>query len=523
MKFKNLSIMVTKLRLLLKLYNTGVSQRKISKQLELSRTSVKTYLDRFIASDKTAEELTQLDDASLLSLSKGEIYRQEPDERIEILKPLLPHYAKEVKRPYVTMQLLWEEYYKEYDNNAYSYSSFKNHLKYYIKAHTYEYHNIHIPGDVLQVDFAGDPLYITDPKTGKKSSVVVLCCVLPSSGYSFVYAMINASMDNFYHGLSVCLFYIRGVPIRILSDNMKQWVNKREKDGPVFNDAALAFGAHYSTIIEATRVRKPKDKAAVEGSVHTAYQRIYAQVRDEVFFSIEELNQRILKLLDELNTRKMKNKKFSRLYYFEENEKPTLSPLPSRPFVLKYTKTSKVGSNYHIYLNTHQYSVPYNYVNQDVTIIYDKETVEIYNLKFERIAIHKRSYKRFCYSTNKSHMPTNHLKYEDRKKTRNALFYLDKAKGIDPSVEIVLHIVLENAVVNEQAFNSCEAILQLHKLDPKAFILTCKYVETNLKIVNYKIINQIMNNKIYLKDKNTTESNNQIIHKNLRGKDEYVN
>lgn len=300
--------MVTKLRVLLRLYNKGDSQRKISKQLELSRTSVKVYLERLLGSEKTIEDLEKLDDSTLLLLSQGKIYRQKSDDRIEILNPLLPHYAAELKRPYVTILLLWEEYYKEYQNRAYSYSSFKNHLKSYIKAHAYEYHNTHIPGDVLQVDFAGDPLYITDPKTGKKISVVVLCCVLPSSNYSFVYAMLNASMDNFFNGLSVCLSYIEGVPSRILSDNMKQWVNKREKDGPVFNDAALAFGAYYATIIEATRVRKPKDKAAVEGSVHTAYQRIYAQVRDEVFFSIDELNGRILVLLNELNNRKMKKK-----------------------------------------------------------------------------------------------------------------------------------------------------------------------------------------------------------------------
>lgn len=197
--------------------------------------------------------------------------------------------------------------------------------------------------------------------------------------------------------------------------------------------------------------------------------------------------------------------------------------MPATPFALKYTKIGKVGGNYHVYLNTHQYSVPYNYVNQNATIIYDKETVEIYNSKLERIAIHKKSHKRFGYSTIKSHMPANHLAFEYRKQARNANMYLSKAKKISFNVEYVIQMVLDNAACYEQAYNTCEAILQLHRLEPEAFIKTCEYVQNHLDMVNYKIINQIMKNKIYLKDNKNKDINTQFIHKNLRGKNEYRN
>jgi len=513
--------MVSKLRLLLRLHNDGVSQRRMSSTLAISRTSINAYLKRFLTSGKSVNELLELDDASLLKLAQGEIYRQEPDKRYLELEPLLAYYAKESKRPYVTMLLLWEEYQQQFGGDAYSYTTFKHHIQEHIKSHSYIYHNSHKPGDVLQVDFAGDSLYLTDPSDGSKTAVVILCCTLPCSSYSFIYALPNACMENLFGALSKCLNYLGGVPRRMLSDNMKQWVTKREKDGPVFSDAALEFGVHYSTLIEATGVRKPKHKAAVEGGVHIAYTRIYAQVRDEIFYCIEELNSRLLELLNKLNDRKMKDKEYSRREFFDQNEQQSLSPLPSSQFSLKYTKMCKVGGNYHVYVSTHQYSIPYEYVNQKVSIVYDQETVEIYDSVYTRIALHKRSFRRYGYTTIKDHMPPNHIAYEYHKNQKNAAYYLYRAGKIDESVKDVLQIVFDNAACIEQSYSSCEAILQLYKLDPESFLATCKYAKTNLKSINYKIIKQIMNTKVYT-DPFKTLLETQIIHANLRGKEGYM-
>ena len=522
MKFKNFSIMVAKLRLLLRLHKDGVSQRQLAKRLSLSRTSINAYLKRFLASGKSLKELEELDDSSLLKLSQGEIYRQEPDARFSILEPLLPHYASESKRPKVTIQLLWEEYFQRFRDDAYSYTTFKYHVNEYIKTHSYSYHNSHKPGDVLQVDFAGDHLYITDRDSGDKIPVEILCCTLPCSSYSFVYALPDACMENLFGALSKCLSYINGVPRRILSDNMKQWVKRREKNEPIFTDAAIEFGVHYATAIEATGVRSPKHKASVESAVHHIYNRIYAKVRDEVFFSINELNSRILDLLVEFNDRKMKNKEYSRSEFFELNEKASLAPLPDMEFTLKYSKQTKVKSNYHIFINTHQYSVPYEYVNQTVSIIYDKDTVEIYDTSYSRIALHKRSFNKYGYSTIAEHMPPNHLAYEFHKNQKNAAYYLYRAGKIDDNVANVLQMVFDNAACIEQAYNSCEAILQLHKLDPESFVNSCKYAKENLKTVNYKIIRQIMKNKAYI-DPLSSLLDFQITHSNLRGKEEFLN
>lgn len=514
--------MTAKLRLLLRLLDKGASQREISRQLDISRTSVKSYMLRFTDSGLSNKELQDLDDGSLLKISQGEIYKQQPDVRFEVLKPLLEHYCKEVRRPKMTVQKLWEEYVDEFGEQAYSYTTFKHHLQEYISSHTYKYHNEHKPGAVLQVDFAGDKLYLTDKFTGEKIPVVVLCCTLPCSGFSFVYALPDASIENLFPALAKCLTYIGGVPDCLLSDNMKQWVKRRDKDGPVFTDAALEFGVHYSTRIDATKVRKPTHKNCVEAVVHYAYERIYTGVRNETFYTLEELNSRILDLLDKFNDRKMKNREYSRREYFELNEKSTLHELPDKEFTIKYTKNCIVGSNYHVFINTHQYSVPYEYVKKSVSVVYDQFTVEIYNSTYDRIALHKRSFRKYGYTTNKDHMPPNHLAYEYEKGNKNAAYYLYRARLINQDAEEVLKIVLDKAVCVEQSYNSCEAILQLARQDEKAFKQACRYaIDKQLSSVNAKILKSIMCNRAYLLPDIESEETEQPIHSNLRGKDAF--
>ncbi len=523
MKFKNLSIMTTKLKTLLEFHAKGFSQRRISAYLELSRTSVKNYLSRLLESGKTIDELLQLPDDELLKLSCKETFKQSPDSRYEILEPLLEIYHQKSQRKYVTIQLIWEEYVEEYGiDKTYSYTTFKHHLQEYQKSCTYTYHNTHQPGDVLQVDFAGDKLYLTDIITGKKMPVELLCCILPCSNLLFIYAMLDSCCDNLFNGISKSLEYIGGVPNRILSDNMKQWVTKRDKYEPSFTDAALEFGFHYSTIIKATGVRKPKHKATVESSVQQTYQRVYAKIADDVFYDINELNAILLELLHEFNNRQMQHHDHSRFDYFNANEKGYLNPLPSNPFKLKYTKRCKISSNYHFYINTHQYSVPYEYVNKEVIIIYDVETVEVYDTNFSRITSHKRSHKKYGYTTNIEHMPERHKAYEKSKGLKDTTSYLEKAESISPLLKQVIEHIINNGACIEQAYTSCELILQLYKIHPDELIPACEYAINNLKQINFSIIKQIITNKIYLK-REVDIISHQIIHSNLRGKDEFLN
>lgn len=80
------------------------------------------------------------------------------------------------------------------------------------------------------------------------------------------------------------------------------------------------------------RVRTPKDKASIEGSVGVISTWIIAVLRNAHCFSIEELKEKVRKKIDEFNKRPFIRKKGARLSAFEEEEKFALFPLHISPY-----------------------------------------------------------------------------------------------------------------------------------------------------------------------------------------------
>ena len=91
---------------------------------------------------------------------------------------------------------------------------------------------------------------------------------------------------------------------------------------------------HYNLAIVPARVRKPKDKPNVEGSVGKISIWISAVLRNEQFFSLSELNAAIREKLNANNARKFQKKEYIRLSLFLGEEIPLLAPLPATPFEL---------------------------------------------------------------------------------------------------------------------------------------------------------------------------------------------
>jgi maltooligosyltrehalose synthase len=105
---------------------------------------------------------------------------------------------------------------------------------------------------------------------------------------------------------------------------------------------------YYRTVIVPSRVRKPKDKASVEGAVGYISRQIIASLRNYQCFHIDELNQQIFKKLEEINTIDFQKRPGSRKKVFEEEEKSHLQKLPQTRYKLSEWKTARVQLNYHI-------------------------------------------------------------------------------------------------------------------------------------------------------------------------------
>lgn len=128
-------------------------------------------------------------------------------------------------------------------------------------------------------------------------------------------------------------------------------VSKPDRYEPTFTQLCEQLGVHYQIELQAARVGKPKDKASVENAVSQVYRSVYAPLRNEVFFSLQALNEAIIKQLEVLNERSYQKKEGSRKSLFEAYELPVMRPLPSDTFEIKKITRAKVQRNYHIFFS----------------------------------------------------------------------------------------------------------------------------------------------------------------------------
>jgi len=113
------------------------------------------------------------------------------------------------------------------------------------------------------------------------------------------------------------LEFFEGSPVKIVCDNLKTGVITHPKHGEiVLNDAYLSFAEHYQVAIMPAEVKKPKQKASVEGSVGKIARKIIGMLRNETFHSLEALNRGIKGALDKLNSKEFQKRNGSQKDYF---------------------------------------------------------------------------------------------------------------------------------------------------------------------------------------------------------------
>lgn len=450
----NHRITMKQLHKLIEYQISGKSKRWIAQSLGLSRNTVDNYLG-YLRSE-VGQDLS-----SLLGWNEEALYRlvkkQNSPSTIEALDLLFPLYAKELQKVGVTRLMLWEKYCLT-TKNAINYSRFCHYFRHWQSTQKVTMHLEHKAGDKLYVDFAGEKLYITDPKSGEKQAVEVFIATLGCSQYTYCQAVYSQKKADFLLAVANALTYFGGVPQAIVPDNLKSAVNKADRYEPDLNESIEDFASHYGTCIFPTRSRKPKDKALVERTVGILYTRIYAPINEQVFSSLSQLNEAIRQRLEIHNQMSFQSKNESRQSLFEELERSVLKILPTTRYELKAFRKAKVQQNCHVLLaeDKHYYSVPFRYVGQYVKLIYSAECVEIYQ-EHKRIATHERFRAKHQYTTIKEHLPAQHQYLMNW----NPEFFEGLALKIGPRTLLVIQQMLSNRKYAEQAYKSCAGVLAL--------------------------------------------------------------
>jgi len=359
---------------------------------------------------------------------------------------------KELAKPNVTLSLLHHEYEAESRANnkiPYSYRSFIRHYDEYAQKHKATLRIRRKPGEILEVDWAGTTAFIIDRDTGEKVKAYIFVATLPCSQLSYAEAFLSMNLQSWISAHIHAYEYFGGVTQIVVSDNLKTGVTKHTSRELVLNPTYKEMANHYDTIIMPARVRSPKDKASVEGSVGAISTWIIAALRNTHCFSIEELNEELRKKLEEFNHRPFTRKEGSRYSAFEEEEKFALSPLPDMPYKISEWKTAKVRPDYHISVESMFYSVPYEYISRQVDVKISEDMIVIY-FNHMWLTSHKRLYGRFGQiSTVREHMPDNHKLFVDQ----TPEVAIEWAESIGSSTLSTVRYLLESYQSEKQAYN----------------------------------------------------------------------
>jgi hypothetical protein len=276
------------------------------------------------------------------------------------------------------------------------------------------------------------------------------------------------------------------------------------------------FANHYQFGVMPTRTASPRDKAKVENQVRIIYSRVYAKLRNQHFFSLEELNRALAEKTMEHNQTRMQRTDYSREEKFLADEKQLLSPLPETEFEVKYYTQLRVGQNNHIYLgrDKHYYSVPHTCTGQQVQVIYTRTLVRIF-CKNQQIATHERSFG-FGYTTVDEHLCSAHRHYNKR----NPDYYIEAARKKSVTLAEIITLIFNNPKPPELFYRTCDGLLSLcRKTDPDRFEKACR-IALDYNMFSYGYIKSLIEGKSLLME--AEEYKSLPTPQDIRGKQYYT-
>jgi transposase len=477
---------MTDYREILRLASLGLNRTQIADSLGASRTTVIHALQRAAAQGldwQTAEPLSKRELTSKLFPSGNDTQGYQ-----------IPDYAyvhKEMAKPGMTQQLLWMEYCDRCRDSGkipYQLTQFKKRYREYLTVTKATMHINRKPGELMEVDWAGQTAGIIDTDTGEIIPVYIFVSALPYSGYAYAEAFLSQNQEAWIAAHVNAYAYFGGVARILVPDNLKTGVIKHTKSEIVLNRSYHELAEHYGTAILPARVRMPKDKATVEGTVGIVSSYILAAIRNQKFFTLRELNAAIKERLHAFNHKPFQKKDGSRATWFAE-ERVTLLPLPRSSFELAEWKIATVAFNYHIGVDEQYYSVPYEYIKRKVDVRLTRNVVEVF-FEGTRICSHVRLHgRRGQYGTQESHMPPNHKEYTQWNGER----FRKWAAKIGQNTAAAVESILTGYKVEQQGYRACMALLKLaDQYTPKRLEAACVKALSYTPRPSYKAIQAIL-------------------------------
>ena len=501
-----------KLREVLRLkHERGLSHRAIAQACAIGLGTVTLYLRRTAQSGLGWPLPAELDDAAL----EARLFRR-PAPAANRARPDCAHIHRELKRNGVTLQLLWEEY-LDVHPSGYRYTQFCEIYRQWARRLRPSMRQVHRAGEKVFIDFSGKRPALVDRRTGELRPVELFVAVLGASSFTYAEATATQQLADWVGAHIHMVEYFGGTTTLWVPDQLRSAVTRPCRYEPDVNRTYADLATHYGAVVVPARPRKPRDKAAAEAGVLLAQRWILARLRDRTFFELGALNRAIRVLLDELNDRPMRKLGVSRRALYEQLDRPALRPLSTARYVLAQWKLCRVNIDYHVEVDRHLYSVPYQLVREQVEVRYTTNTVEIFH-RDKRVASHQRHYDRQP-STVAEHMPSAHRAHAEWTPSR----LIRWAEQVGPATARLVTQILESRPHPEQGYRSVLGIMRLGRRHGNARLDAASARALALGSPRFHTVKNILaagQDRLPLEP--PAETKPTPMHANIRGADYYV-
>ncbi len=507
-------ISMRKIREILRLkWVCGLSHRRVSRSCGLAHGTIGDYLLRASTAGLTWGRVEGMDDGELERLlfpppaARGASGRSLPDWAV---------VSRELRRKGVTLALLWQEY-KERVPEGLQYSRFCDLYREWKGQMAVTMRQEHRAGEKTFVDYAGPTVDVADPATGEVRAAAIFVAVLGASSYAYAEATWGQGLADWIGSHVRAFEFFGGVTEIVVPDNPRSGVTRACRYEPDLNPTYHEMARHYGTAVIPARPRKPRDKAKVESGVLLVERWVLACLRNRTFFSLAELNAEMRGLLAKLNDRPMRALKVSRRELYESLDRPSLKALPEERFEFAEWGKARVNIDYHVEVEGHYYSVPYQLVRKEVDVRVSASTVECF-FRGKRVAAHVRSRKRGHHTTVREHMPPAHQAQAEWTPQRLVRW----AREVGPSAAAVVEQIMGSRAHPQQGFRPCLGLLRLGKRYGNDRLEAACARAVLIRSASYRSVKSILETRLDEQPLLVAPAASDVIeHQNIRGPEYY--
>src|SRR5512135_1690298 len=437
----------------------GLSQRAIGRSLGLSQGAVCDYLNRARRAGLSWPLPELLDDEQL----ERRLFPPPPDVPAERRpQPDWAQVHRDLRQPNVTLALLWEEY-RVGAPDGFGYSWFCDLYREWVGGLKPTLRQVHVAGEKLFVDFAGQTMDVIDGQTGEVRQAEIFVATLGASSFTFATATWSQALPDWIAAHIEAFTFFGGVARQIISDNLKAGITKACFHEPMVNRTYADLAAHYGTAILPARPYKPRDKAKVEVGVQVVQRWILARLRHRCFFSLAELNQVIRELVDQINDRPMRGWGTTRRALYEQLDRgppcwryrppPTNTPngsgAVSASTITSRSPSTGTACRMRCCVRRLKHASPPEPSRSSTAASGSPVTC----------AACARIARPPCRTTVPDHMPSSHRRYRDWTHDR----IRREAARVGSDAAALVDVILRSRPHPEQGFRSCIGILGLEK------------------------------------------------------------